>query len=453
MNALLLQGASVRPGATTDLLIVDGRLATGPAPAGTESVDLGGRPVVAGLADHHVHLLALAASWSSVDLSPSRLDDAGGLGAALRAVRARQPDGWIRGFGYDIAGSGELDRRDLDGLGVGPVRVQDRTGILWVLDSQGLDELLPADPQRWPDGVQRDGAGTATGVLVRLDRWLRERLDPSVPDLGVVGAWLASRGVTSVTDAGADNGDAELALIAAAQLPQRVVAMVRDLHVAAPPGIEIGPIKVLLDDDRLPDIDDLAGRIEAAHAHGRTVAVHCVTEVQVALALAAGVDHRDRIEHASVVSDGGLAALVRAGPTIVTQPGLVATRGDRYLADHDPSDLAALHRLRSLLDAGLRVAASSDAPYGPADPWVGLAAAVDRRTAAGTLFGGDEAVDRLTALRLFGGDPHDPGTPRVLAAGEPADLVVLDTEWGAATPQPSVLATLRSGRLIAGRLP
>lgn len=443
----------MRPGATTDLLIVDGDLAAGPAPAGTESVDLGGRPVIAGLADHHVHLLALAASWSSVDLSPSCLDEAGGLGAALRARRARQPDGWIRGFGYDVTGSGALDRRELDGLGIGPVRVQDRTGILWVLDSRGLDELLPADPRLWPDGVQRDASGAATGVLVRLDRWLRERVAAPVPDLGAVGGWLASRGVTSVTDAGADNGETELALLAAAGLPQRVVAMVRDLHVNAPPGIEIGPMKVLLDDDRLPDIDDLAGRIEAAHAHGRAVAVHCVTEVQVALALAAGVDHRDRIEHASVVSDGGLAALVRAGPTIVTQPGLVATRGDRYLADHAPSDLAALHRLRSFLDAGLRVAASSDAPYGPADPWIGLAAAVDRRTASGALFGGDEAVDRRTALRLLAGDPHDPGTPRLLAAGEPADLVILDTELGATTPQPSVLATLRSGHLIAGRLP
>ncbi|MCU1358003.1 MAG: amidohydrolase [Acidimicrobiales bacterium] len=443
----------MRPGATTDLLIVDGDLAAGPAPAGTESVDLGGRAVIAGLADHHVHLLALAASWSSVDLSPSCLDEAGGLGAALRAGRARQPDGWIRGFGYDVTGSGALDRRELDGLGIGPVRVQDRTGILWVLDSRGLDELLPADPRLWPDGVQRDASGAATGVLVRLDRWLRERVAAPVPDLGAVGGWLASRGVTSVTDAGADNGETELALLAAAGLPQRVVAMVRDLHVAAPPGIEVGPIKVLLDDDRLPDIDDLAGRIEAAHAHGRAVAVHCVTEVQVALALAAGVDRRDRIEHGSVVSDGGLAALARAGPTIVTQPGLVATRGDRYLADHDPSDLAALHRLRSFLDAGLRVAASSDAPYGPADPWIGLAAAVDRRTASGALFGGDEAVDRRTALRLLAGDPHDPGTPRLLAAGEPADLVILDTEWGATTPQPSVLATLRSGRLIAGRLP
>ncbi|WP_426574424.1 amidohydrolase family protein [Aquihabitans sp. McL0605] len=453
MSALLLRRASPGPGTESDLLIVDGRISAGPIPTGAHAIDLGGRPVLPGLADHHVHLLGLAASWASVDLSPIALDEAGGLAGALRAARARRPEGWLRGVGYDVAGSGELDHRALDALDAGPVRIQDRTGIRWILDQRGLDQVLPRDPGEWPDGVERDGAGRPTGVLVRLDGWLRERLDDAPPDLAGVGAWLAGRGITAVTDAGAQNGPAELALLAAARLPQRVVGMARDVEVAGPPGIELGPVKVLLDDDRLPPLDDLAARIDQAHRSGRAVAVHCVTDVQVVLALAAGLDHRDRIEHGTYLPEGLLPALVEAAPTVVVQPGLVATRGDRYLDDHGTDERPALHRLRSLQAVGLRVAAGSDAPYGPADPWTTLAAAVDRRTPSGRVLGPDEGLDPRTALALLTGDPLDPSTPRAVRPGAPADLVILDDGWDRLAHHPDLCATLRAGVPIAGTLP
>lgn len=452
MKALLLRRASLAPGTETDVLIVDGRISVGAPPPGTESVDLAGRPVLPGLADHHVHLLALAASWSSVELTPAALEKSGGLAAALRTARARQPKGWIRGFGYDVDGSGEIDRRHLEAIGVGPVRIQDRTGIRWVLDRRGLDEVLPPDPQDWPDGVHRDATGQPTGILVRLDGWLRERLADPAPDLAAVGRWLARRGITSVTDAGASNGPAELALFVGALLPQRVIAMTRDPEVAAPNGIELGPVKILLDDDQLPRLDDLTQRIDAAHNYGRTVAVHCVTDLQVVLALAAGLNDGDRIEHGTFLPEGLLPGLVLANPTIVTQPGLVATRGDRYLEDHEPRELPALHRLRSLQQAGLRVAASSDAPYGPADPWTTIAAAVDRRTIGGQVLGHNEGLDPRAAVQLFSGDPHDPGSSRLIEPGEVADLVILDDQWDRLAHQPRLLATLRAGELIAGQI-
>jgi len=80
-----------------------------------------------------------------VDLSPDALAASGGLDGALRRARARQPTGWLRGIGYDVAASGRLDHDRLDAIDVGPVRIQDRTGILWHVDGTGLAELLPAD--------------------------------------------------------------------------------------------------------------------------------------------------------------------------------------------------------------------------------------------------------------------------------------------------------------------
>lgn len=448
MTAMLLRNAQLAPRSISDLLVIDGLLTASRAPADVEQVDLEGRAVVPGFADHHVHLMALAAARSSVDVSPPALAQAGGLGPALRAARDRQPDGWLRGVGYDVDGSGSIDRWVLDRFGVGPVRIQDRTGILWILDTAGLSAV-----GLYPGESPAESPTESTGVLSRMDAWLRTRLPPAVPDIGGVGAWLAERGVTSLTDASADNGSEELAILAAAHLPQRVVAMTAVADLVAPDGVELGPVKILLDDHRLPDLDEVTERIRAAHQHGRGAAVHCVTETQVAFALAAGIDHRDRIEHATVLSADALEALATAGPTVIVQPGLVTTRGDRYIDDHIPDKYPTLHRIRSLLHAGLRVAAGSDAPYGPADPWDIVSGAVHRRTPKGRVLGADESVSTSTALEMLSGDPFDPGTRRRLIPGSAADLVVLDEDWHRLDDHPTVLATMCQGQVIAGVLP
>ena len=453
MTALVLGRASLQPGIEVDLVIENGRLTSRSATAGADVVDLDGRPVVPGLADHHIHLLGLAAAWSSVDCSPDALASGGGLDRTLRAARQRRPDGWLRAVGYDQTTSGLLDAHRLDAIGVGPIRVQDRTGIQWVLDGRGLDAVLPADRTMWPNGVQVDEEGEPTGVLVRLDGWLRDRISPEPPDLAGVGRWLAGRGVTAVTDAGASNGPDELALLARAGLDQRLAAMTREADVAAVSGVALGPVKVLLDDMDLPPLDELAGRIDAAHRHGRAVAVHCVTEVQAVLALSAGIGHRDRVEHGSLVSDDLLPVLAAADPAVIVQPGLVHTRGDRYLAEVDPRDRPGLHRLRSFQAAGLRVAASSDAPYGPADPWTSIAAAADRTTRDGRPLGPREALAPADALRLFTGHLENPADHRRLVDGEDADLVVLDDDWDRLARRPRLAATLIAGRVVAGRLP
>ena len=213
--------------------------------------------------------------------------------------------------------------------------------------------------------------------------------------------------------AGAGNGPSELAALAAVGLPQRVTAMTAAPDTLAPDGLGLGPVKVLLDDADLPSLDALRERFDAARAAGRSVAVHCVSDAAVVLALAAGVGRTDRIEHGSLVPDELLPVLAAAGPTVVVQPVLVATKGDRYLVETPEAEHRGLHRLASLQQAGLRVAASSDAPYGDPDPWAGVAAAVARTTAAAAPFGPTEAVDpiavRPPVVRLGATIPPRPG--------------------------------------------
>jgi predicted amidohydrolase YtcJ len=80
-----------------------------------------------------------------------------------------------------------------------------------------------------------------------------------------------------------------------------------------------------------------------------------------------------------------------------------------------------------LTRAGTAVAASTDAPFGPADPWRCVAAAVARRTPGGRVLGPRERLSPARALRLFLTAPEEPGRLRQVRPGQPGDLCVLRT--------------------------
>ena len=88
-----------------------------------------------------------------------------------------------------------------------------------------------------------------------------------------------------------------------------------------------------------------------------------------------------------------MAELARLGVTVVTQPGFIADRGDDYRREL-ASELDDLYRVASLQAAGIPTVCSSDAPYGPADPWAVMRAAAQRRTPAGEVLGAAGADHR-----------------------------------------------------------
>jgi predicted amidohydrolase YtcJ len=423
---------------------------------GDELLDAAGGALLPGLHDHHVHLWALAARAASIAVGPPDVHDERAFAAALRAAPG---DGWVRGVGYHESVAGDLDRDRLDALAGGrPVRVQHRGGALLVLSSEAM-RRTGADSSDEP-GIEREGTGRATGRLWRMDRWLRERVPPTVTDLGAVSLAGAAAGVTGYTDATPDRDEDDVEALCAAQekgsLRQRVHLMGPvGLRVDAGPLLSLGAVKVLLDDVDLPEPPELVARVRAAHASGRPVAVHCVTAVQLVLTLhavaEAGAVAGDRIEHASVVANELVPEIARLGMTVVTQPGFVAERGDRYLAEVDPDEIGSLYRCGSLLAAGVATAAGTDAPFGHPDPWAAIRAAIDRRTAGGAVLGTSERVDPVTALGLFLGSTAEPGARRVVAAGVAADLCLLDAPLAEVLEAPSadrVAATLVDGRVV-----
>lgn len=447
-----------RPG--LDVRLTDGRIAEiGERLTGGEAdVDGRGGALLPGLIDHHIHLLATAARERSLPLE--RLPNPAAFEQAIRAALAARPPGaWLRATGYHELIAGELDRDALDRVAPNHrLRVQHQTGSLWILNSLALESIAAEEAGA---EVERDASGRLTGRIWRGDAWLRGRLQAEPPDLAPLGAALAAYGVTGLTDASATTDASAAEVLAAARrsgaLPQRLTLMSAGaLSSPEDKAYAVGPVKVLLDDARLIEIDDFIGRVEGARGQGRAVAVHCVTAGELALTLAAlegaGALPGDRIEHGGVIPVEAVPTLKRLGLTVVTQSAFAFERGDRYLAEVDPAEQGDLYRCASLLAAGVPVAGSSDAPYASADPWAAMAAAIRRRTRDGRPIGAAERVTPQTALGLYLGAASDPGGPRRrIVQGAPADLCLLRAPIAEALAEPDaglVRATFVGGRMV-----
>lgn len=397
---------------------------------GEDVFDAAGGTVLPGLHDHHVHLYSAAAAENSLRVGPPQVRDRDDLARALAGAKVGS-DGWIRAVGYHDSVAGPLDRAVLDALTPPvPVRVQHRSGLVWMLNSAGLARIGLADHRdgrlrsidpSWSVGVQRRDI-TLAGISRRLTRY----------------------GVTGVTDATPDLGAADLVNLAELQrrgeLRQRVSFL--------------SPGKRILRDDEL-DLDDLIGWITSRHQAGGPVAVHCVTAAQLVVTIAAlrqaGSRPGDRIEHAAVVPQDVIADLSRLGVTVVTQPNFVAERGDQYLDDVPADERDQLWRLASLRNAGVAVALSTDMPFGCDDPWAAMRAAVRRATPSGAVLNAGECVSARTALTMFLGWPERPTRPRDIQAKQPGELCLLTLPPSAALCEldaEMVAATVIGGELV-----
>ncbi|MET7486912.1 amidohydrolase family protein [Streptomyces sp. NPDC005538] len=392
-------------GPKVDVRIVGGRIAEiGPGLPGPGDVDGRGGALLPGLHDHHVHLAALAAETASVRVGPTDVRDRTALAAALVSG---PPGEWVRAVGYHESVAGELDRWALDSLAPDrPVRVQHRTGALWVWNSAALRAA----------GLEGDGR------FWREDERLRGFVPPVRLDLEGVGRRAAALGVTGFTNADPHPASGLTQMLSV--LPQRLLVM----------GVD-EPVKLMLDDPTLPTPAQLARAI--GEIRPRPVAVHCVTRVQLLVTLLAldevGPADGDRIEHGSVIPAETIPWLRRLGVAVVTQPHFPVERGEAYAIDVDADDRPHLYRCRTLTEAGIPLAAGTDAPYGTADPWAVMRAATRRDDG--------EQLQPGAALRLFTGEPQHPARTRRLTVGAVADLCLLHV------PLREALRTL-SGELV-----
>jgi len=290
---------------------------------GARRIDCQGMTLLPGFVDAHCHLLALAASLTGVDCRPENAGSIEILQQALRHRAQQTPPGrWVRGFGYDdlsLAEGRHPTRHDLDqAVPQHPVRLDHRSGHAAVLNSRGLALVgitsVTPDP---PEGViDRDETGAPTGLLLEAGGWLRQRLgqlrDPQevVEGVGRMEQLLLGYGITSVQDAGPENGlarwQAFQTLKKDGRLRCRVTMLAGFRHLAelmeaglafgaGDNHLRLGHVKLLLTlttGALHPSAEVLTQQVAQAHRMGFPVAVHAVEQEAVAAAAAALVQAR-----------------------------------------------------------------------------------------------------------------------------------------------------------------
>jgi hypothetical protein len=166
----------------------------------------------------------------------------------------------------------------------------------------------------------------------------------------------------------------------------------------------------------------------ATHAIG-DVAIDQVLEVYESLGPhPRGYAHR--IEHLGLPDTAQLRRAARLGVVAAPQTVFIHSLGRNFRDQLPESFLARCYPVRAMLDAGLTVALSSDAPVVEDDnPLLGIAAACTRRDAEGHRIAPSQAITAAEALyaytmggALATGDERNRGSIEV---GKWADLAVL----------------------------
>jgi predicted amidohydrolase YtcJ len=458
--------------------------------ASPETVNLGGRWVLPGFTDSHVHFPTWAVAQHEV-----KLDGATSLEECLARIRAWDvQSGWLRGYGWrdgDWTDGRTPTRHDLDAI------VADRPAMmiskdyhaLW-LNSAAL-ALAGGDLEVEGGVVVRDEQGEPTGVLVEEAAWrFKERYLHIPPDEYVeamrIGMKIANaRGVTCLHDKDGWLGaiglwqqlDAQTPLTIRVwqSTPHETLPQLRELALRSGVGsdrLRLGYLKVFMDGTlgsqtawmldgsgvRITSGDELAEIVRAAAEAGWPVGVHAIGDRANREALDAFEQTRDawqprglrqRIEHTQCLAPEDVARFAQLGVACSVQ--FSHAPSDEHLAKRFwPDKLDGVYSFRTLLRSGALLANGSDAPIEELDPWAGvLAAALDH-------WRDDERLELTEALHAVCVAPawlsHDERRRGTLVPGRLADLVVLDRDPLACDPgelrEVQVVATMVGGRWV-----
>lgn len=478
--------------------------------SGGRVVDLGGRTVVPGLIDAHLHFLSYGLSLREIELIgvPS-------LAVAVErvATRAAQtPAGnWLTGRGWDQVfweGQRFPNRRDLDAVTMQhPVFLRRKCGHAGWANSVAL--ALAGITSHTPDpaggAIERDPAtGEPTGILLERAMDLVGRLQPLPTQAEAVAAVrVAMQRAHRLGITGVHNMEAAPALRAfqalrrSGELKLRVLQQIPevDLDAAIQLGIEsglgdewirLGAVKIFADGslgarsalmvdpyEGEPDntgiavstAEHLRQQVATAARAGLAVHIHAIGDqanrnvldaIEATRQAGIGLHLRHRIEHAQVLHPADLPRFARLGVIASMQP--IHCTQDIVLADaHWGARSRLAYAWSSLLASGAALAFGSDAPVETPDVMQGIYAAVTRRRADGypgpAGWYGEECVSVAEAVHAYTvGAAYASGEEEIkgsLSPGKLADLAVLSEDIFAIEPA-GILETQAVATLIGG---
>lgn len=450
--------------------------------------------VLPGFNDAHAHPTMTAENQLHVDCSPEVATDESTLVTLLRAEAASVgPGQWVVGSRYDqfkTTGGRVVDRWFLDRVAGDRPALLIHVAAHWgVLNSAGLAAagLEDASPDPQDGALGRDGAGRLNGVI--YEQALFDVAYPSLArqptvipssslDLRLRGLqrtlnMFHAAGITSCCDALCGPEDVKLLMAArsAGLLSMRTGVLLAHPHYdhMAALGLQSGlgdeflrlvGVKAFVDGACAGGNCLVDEPFEGTNDHGMQTTstealedlVSRTTRDQVALAVHANGDRairllldahekarqdgapapRHRIEHCTLVDDDIIGRVKALGLVVVPFGSYARFHGDKLAGYYGEQRLDRMFAHRSLLDAGIPVAGSSDYPCGPVEPLAAITSCVERRSLDGSLVGPSQRITVEEAVALYttgsayaSGEEHLKGK---LAPGMLADFVELSDD-------------------------
>lgn len=474
------------------------------------TVDADGRTVMPGFVDSHTHISGNPPHYIDLTTVSSVLEISELVSAKAAEVG---PGNWITGYGWSEDELAEQRRPligDLDAAAPGHPVMLTRAGAHSAVFSStalALADIDATTPN--PEGgiIERDENGNLNGII-RERHNLVEALIPPTPNAQLRPSLVANlqalfeKGITSIIQA-SDNIDYYPEWQAAYQanrgnLPRAAVQLAYAGHAEMEAfgrktgdgdhHLQVGPIKIFADggftgpaaytskpykgeDEYRGKLNmseaELEALIRSAHEDGWQLGIHAIGDAAIALtvdyliaALQARprADHRHYLNHFTVMPDAQtMIDMAANGIAITQQPNFTYTLEGRYVANLDGQRLETNNPLRTPMDHGIHVAISSDIL--PIGPLVGIYAAVSRKGMSGRVFGPEEKISRLEALRGYtiGGAwlTREEALKGTLEPGKLADLIMLSDD-PLSVPEADildleVLQTYLGGRLVYER--
>jgi predicted amidohydrolase YtcJ len=455
-------------------------------------VDAGGRLIVPGFTDAHVHFISGGFGLASVQLRTASSREE--FAVRIKAFAATVPAGtWITGGDWDhTLWGGELPTREwIDSVTPQhPVWVNRLDGHMSLANGVALQlaGVTRATKDVAGGAIVRDRKGEPTGVFKDNAMSLVDAVVPAASaemnDRALLAAmrYVNAQGVTTVHNMGTFGDLETFARAAQARtLTTRIYAVtplaewekLRDTVAAKTYGgadgrgdewLRVGGLKGFMDgslgshtaafEEPFADApkdrgllvnppEDLYKWISGADKAGLHVMVHAIGDRAIGMLLDiyervekedGARDRRFRIEHTQHLHESDLPRFARLDVIASMQPYHAIDDG-RWAEQFIGKRIATTYAFRSLLDAKARLAFGSDWSVAPATPLEGIYAAVTRRTLDGKNPQGWVPAQKITveeALRAYtaGGAyaSFDESRKGSLAAGKLADLVMVDRD-------------------------
>jgi len=464
----------------------------------TRIVDLKGKTVVPGFIDSHAHLISLGHPFPWLDLRY-----VSSIGEIQRRLKAKVQEigkgKWILGRGWDQDRLEEKrypNRWDLDKASPdNPVFLNRVCGHVAVANSKALqiakidkekaaslEEFIDTDPKNGePTGLVREKAVDLLSNQLELSEGnLLKACQKACSE-------AAKAGLTSVTCITYEPEEicALQKLRKQGKLPLRVYVIVpiecldnfKDEQLNDP-FLKLRCVKIFTDGSlgartaalAKPYTDEPSTRgilyytpsqletlFKQADEAGFQIAVHAIGDKAVeetlnafkeALSKKQIAEHRHRIEHAAVLNPSLIKQVRSLGVLVCIQPHFIVS--DFWVPQRlGPERAGWTYAFKSLIEHGVRLAASSDAPVEPLNPLLGVWAAVNRRFSEEKLSVEEVFKAYTIDAAYFSFEERVKGS---IEAGKYADLTVLSHNPLTVKPEKikdiQVEMTIVDGRIV-----